>query len=128
MNIFSTNVPDNANDPDLAIIDAMFAANVIAASGALTFAQGTYFITKAGVAALTVVAPTSGLPSAAGNDRQEMTLIDVGGHAHTVTGPSNCFNGSTHIATFGGTAGSKLVMTAYQGVIYVSASSAITLT
>lgn len=84
---------------------------------AVSIKRGTGFITTAGVNALTIAAPTAGT-----DDNKPLDFIDVGGHAHTITGPSNCFNGTTHIATFNGTAGSKLTIKHYNGVMYTSVS------
>lgn len=97
-----------------------------AANGAIS-SPGKAVLTKAGVAVMTIVAPIAGAASAGGHDGLVIQVIDTGGHAHTVTGPSNCFNGSTHIATFGGTVGQNFTMIAYNGVWYVTGNSGVTL-
>lgn len=84
---------------------------------AISIKRGTGLITAAGVDAMTITAPTAGV-----DDGKTLEFIDTGGHAHTITGPSNCFNGSSHIGTFNGTVGSKLSLKAYNGVWYASTS------
>jgi hypothetical protein len=88
--------------------------NVSAAlvDGAIAIKTGTVAITKAGVAALTLAAPT-----ATTDDGKVLTIIATTANAHTVTTPAAKLNG-LHIATFGGAVGDSLVLEAYQGVWY----------
>ncbi len=127
MNIFSSSVPNNVNDPDFIALDARFAVLAQSASGALAAQEAFLPITKAGVAALTLATPVAGLPSAGGNDGHVMTFLDTTGNAHTVTTASNIINGNKHVATFGGTIGQFCSFRAYGGVWYTLANSGITL-
>jgi len=111
----------------LLALDAKSNVAVASANGAIAITQGAVVVTKAGVAALTLALPTAGLPAAAGHDGQILRIVDVGGHAHTVTTPASGLNGSVHIATFNGTVGSFVELIAYNAVWYVLASSGITL-
>lgn len=99
---------------------------VYSASGAITN-FGFAPITKAGVAALTLTQPKAGAPSAGGEDGATLTLVDTGGHAHTVTTGTNGFNGAHSVATFGGTVGQFGTLKAYNGTWYVTASAGFTL-
>jgi hypothetical protein len=85
-------------------------------AGVISFTHGKVIITAAGVAALTLAAPTAGSPANGGNDGQELKIIDQSGHAHTVTTPSNDINGSHHVLTSGAAAGDSVTLTAYNGV------------
>lgn len=87
---------------------------------------GTSFIETAGVDATTLAAPVAGAPSAGGNDGLEITIIDNGGHAHTVTAPANSIVPSHHVLTFGGTRGSFVTLVARNGVWIPLASSGVT--
>ena len=118
MNVFPSGIPNIGNDPAFAALDAKSGVQYASASGAITITQGTVAITAGSAAALTLAVPVSGLPSAGGNDGQELNIIDTGGHAHTVTTPSNGISPSHHVATFGGTAGSNLALVAIGGVWY----------
>ena len=126
MNVFPSTIPNITNDPAFAAIDARGGVNAYTAAGAISQTQGKVLITAAGTVALTLAAPVAGLPSAGGNDGQEVTIIDVGGHAHTVTTPTNGIVPSHHIATFGGVAGSFMVLAAYNGAWYPLANAGIT--
>ena len=107
--------------------DLAFGTQAAAANGAISIKEGTVFLTKAGVAAMTLAVPTAGAQSAGGDDGRELTVIDTTGNAHTVTTPSNGINGNKHIATFGGTTGQFGTLIAYNGVWYLAASSGVTL-
>ena len=97
------------------------------ATGAIAIKEGTVFLTYAGAAAFTLAAPIAGLQSAGGDDGRELTIIDPGGHAHTVTTPSNGINGNKHVATWGGTAAQFGTFIAYNGEWLLAAQSGVTL-
>src|SRR5437867_426315 len=61
---------------------------VIDADGQIT-GRGALIIVKTGVAALTLNAPL--IPD---DDGSVLRIVDVGGHAHTVTTPTNGINGN----------------------------------
>jgi hypothetical protein len=88
---------------------------------------GTSFIETAGVDATTLAAPVAGAPSSGGNDGLEITIIDNGGHAHTVTAPANAITPAHHLATFNGTQGSFVTFVARNGKWLVGASAGVTI-
>ena len=79
---------------------------------------GKSLITASGVDATTLATPVAGDPAAGGNDGLTIEIVDVGGHAHTVTTAANKINGNKHIATFPGTVGARIVLTAWNGIWY----------
>jgi hypothetical protein len=126
MNVLKSTIPNSSSDPSYAAFDAAYAVTAIAAAGAAPL-QGLVPITGSGVTAITLAAPTAGLPSAIGNDGQIVTFVDTTGHAHTVTAPSNSIAPSHHLATFGGTVGSFVSLQAYNGIWYVIGNSGVTM-
>jgi hypothetical protein len=92
----------------------------VAASGAIAVPTGntTYFITKAGVAAMTLVDPT-----ATTHDGLRLTFISATAESHTLSNAAGSgFNGvgaGADIGTFGGAIGDHLIIEAYQGKWYV---------
>jgi hypothetical protein len=109
-------------------LDLVFGVEVDSASGAIGITEGYVFITKAGVAAMTLALPNAGLPSAGGDDGRVLVINSTTAHAHTVTTPGNGINGNTHIATFSGDVTDSLELVAYNGAWRtVSTPSGITL-
>jgi hypothetical protein len=76
---------------------------------------GTSYIETAGVDACTLATPLAGSPAAGGNDGLEITIIDNGGHAHTVTTAASKITPAHHLATFNGTQGSFVTFSARNG-------------
>lgn len=97
-------------------IDLVYGVEVDAASGAIGIKEGFVFITKSAAAAMTLAAPTAGLPSAGGDDGRHLVINNTTTGAHTVTTPSNGINGNTHVATFSGAVTDSLHLVAYNGV------------
>lgn len=98
----------------------------IAASGAVApHAAGTYVITKAGVAALTLAAPT-----ATADDGNVIVITSNTAFAHTLTATGLLQTGSAsvNLATFAAFAGAGLTLMAYQGKWNVLASVGVTFT
>jgi hypothetical protein len=98
--------------------------SAIAASGAVPPHSGhTYVITKAGVAALTLAAPTAGT-----DDGIEITLTSNTANAHTLTATGLLQTGtaSVNVATFAAQPGAGLTLMAYQGKWNVLCSVGIT--
>lgn len=96
----------------------------IAASGAINpHLPGRYVITKAGVAALTLAAPTPGT-----DDGVMIEVISSTANAHTLTATGLLKTGSASVneATYAAFAGANLILQAYQGAWYVSSMIAIT--
>jgi hypothetical protein len=125
------NCPDNQPGGPLALvtaalqtIDTHFGAEEIdAASAAISISSGVVFITKAGVAAMTLAAPASGLPAAGGGDANELTIVSTTANAHTITTPANAINGASHVLTFAAAAGTQVILRAKGGVWYVEPSA-----
>jgi len=98
----------------------------ITASGAINpHASGSYAITKAGVAVLTLAAPTSGV-----DDGVTINLSSTTAYAHTLTATGLLQTGSAsvNLATFAAYAGARLTLTAYKGKWYVQNPIGITFT
>ena len=96
----------------------------IAASGAIGPRNpGTFVITKAGVAAMTLAAPT-----ATTDDGIIITLASSTANAHTLTatGLFQCGTGSSDLATFAAQAGAGLRLMAFGGKWLVLSSVGIT--
>lgn len=87
---------------------------VVGASGAVVIKPSTVLITKAGVAALTIADPTSGL-----HDGLEMTFISATAQAHTLDNSAgsgfNAGGAGTDVGTFGGAKGDNIQIVAYGG-------------
>lgn len=84
--------------------------SLVTADGAIAIpdVDTTYFITKAGVAAMTIVAP-----STAQNGRR-LTFIAATANAHTLDMASSGINeGSADFGTFGGAKGDGVTIVAY---------------
>lgn len=96
-----------------------------AADGAISIAPKTVMITKAGVCALTLAAPT-----ATTHDGYIIRIVATTAHAHTVTAATigfNAANAGGDVATFGGAIGDNLTIIAYQGEWYILNAVNVTL-
>lgn len=95
-------------------------------NGALSVSSGSYVITKAGVLALTLAAPT-----ATYQDGMIITVRSATANAHTITATSLLYNGASGVpyttATFAAYAGAYIQLQAYQGVWYVIGTLNVTL-
>lgn len=83
---------------------------LVSADGAIAIptVNTTYFITKAGVAAMTIVAP------ATSDNGVRLTFISATANAHTLDMASSGINeGSADIGTFGGAKGDGVTIIAY---------------
>jgi hypothetical protein len=88
---------------------------VASANGAITIKHGLVVLTKAGVAAMTLAAPTSGT-----DDGKMLYIIATTGNAHTVT-IANGLSGAgagADVGTFGGAVADRVVLIAYNGAWY----------
>lgn len=83
---------------------------------------GIAVIDATGVDALTLATPVAG-PQPVGDDGKMIIVYDSGGHAHTITTAANIIVPSHHLLTFGGTAGSNVVLQAVAGLWYVVGTS-----
>lgn len=95
---------------------------VISANGAATIPDNRghhyVFITKGGVCAITLAAPTSPDDNGA-----RITFIATTAHAHTVTADTigfNAGNATADVATFGGAIGDGFECIAYNGEWYTT--------
>lgn len=99
---------------------------VASASGAITIKDGTVWLTKAGVAAMTLADPTATV-----DDGKTLRIISTTANAHTVSNAAgsgfNAGGASTDVGTFGGAKGDNLIVTAYQGVWLVVSKTNVTL-
>lgn len=112
----------------MASLDVDGGVQVVTATGAGAISPivGKVVITASGAALLTLAQPVAGLPSAGGNDGQQLTIFSTAAHAHTVTTASNGINGAKHVATFAA-AQDVIVLTAYNGVWYTVGANTTTL-
>lgn len=100
----------------------------VSADGAITIPSGdtAYYITKAGVAAMTIANPT-----ATTHDGLKLEFISTTANAHTLSNAAGAgFNGggaASDIGTYGGAKGDNIVIEAYQGVWYVVSKVNVTL-
>lgn len=87
----------------------------VTADGAITVPNGntTYYITKAGVAAMTLVDPT-----VTTHDGLRLTFIAATANAHTLDLVTGINGGAADVGTFGGAVADGVVIEAYQGVWY----------
>lgn len=85
------------------------------ADGAITIKHGLVAITKAGVCALTLAAPTAGT-----DDGKILYIVATTANAHTVT-IANGLSGAgagADVGTFGGAVADRVVLIAYNGAWY----------
>lgn len=100
----------------------------VTANGAITIpaASKSFFITKAGVAAMTI-----GNPTATTHDGVRLTFISTTANAHTLDNSAGAgFNdggAAKDVGTFGGAKGDNIVIEAYQGKWYVVSAVNVTL-
>ncbi|HEV8059815.1 MAG TPA: hypothetical protein VGP68_08070 [Gemmataceae bacterium] len=97
---------------------------LVAASGAVDpHTPGSAVITKAGIAVLTLAAPTAGI-----DDGLIITLTSATAYAHTLTATGLLSTGSASVneATFAAYAGAGLTLQAYNGTWQVIASNGVT--
>ena len=109
-------------------LNAMSKLLALSANGAVSIptANTTYYITKAGVAAMTLVDPT-----ATTHDGLTLTFISTTAQAHTLSNAAgsgfNAGGAASDIGTFGGAIGDNIVITAYQGKWLVVSKTNVTL-
>lgn len=97
----------------------------LAVSGAIDpHTSNRYVITKAGVAALTIAAPTAGA-----DDGMLLEITSSTANAHTVTATGLYADGAGHVnlATFAAQIGATLLLMAYQGKWYVQVAQGVTM-
>lgn len=97
----------------------------ITANGAiLPRVEATYYITKAGVAAMTLAAPTTTT-----DDGIRIRIFSNTANAHTVTATGLFQDGAGHVnlATFAANAGASLILEAYQGKWNVISNQGVTM-
>lgn len=100
----------------------------VSADGAITIPSGStsYMITKAGVAAMTIVDPTSGT-----HDGLRLTFMATTANAHTLSNAAgsgfNAGGAASDVGTYGGAKGDNIIIEAYQGKWYVVSKVNVTL-
>lgn len=92
-------------------------------SGVVTPTGGNFVITKAGVAAMTLAAPTTGTQDGAILRISSSTLY---AHTITATGLLSTGTASVNVATFAAYAGANVVLMAYKGLWIVVSSVGVT--
>jgi hypothetical protein len=93
-------------------------------SGAISSLNGVVLLTKAGVAVMTLAAPTAGT-----DDGKILRIISTTANAHTVTQTTPGFNNAgsaKDVATFGGAVGDQFAVIAYNGIWYILSSTNVT--
>lgn len=87
------------------------------ADGAIGIKDGFVFLTKDGVAAMTLADPTADT-----DDGKQLTIIAATANAHTVTieGGLNGAGTGADVGTFGGAVGDRFSVVAYSGSWYAS--------
>ncbi len=103
----------NNNFPQAAA-GALGGVEVDNASGAIGIKEGTVFLTKAGVAAMTLAAPVAGV-----DDGKILTVITTTANAHTITFAANGLNGNKTTITFGAVVGNQVELIAFNGAWFV---------
>lgn len=91
---------------------------VLAADGAITIKEGVAFITKAGVAAVTLAAPVATV-----DDGKRLLVVSTTAQAHTLTQTTPGVNNggaASDVGTFGAAIGNSIELVAYQGVWYTA--------
>lgn len=103
--------------------------NLSGSTDAITLlaSDNNFYVTTAGVDAMTLATPIAGAMANGGDDGRRVRVTDVGGHAHTITTAANKIVPSHDTATFSGTAGAFIDLEAFNGLWYVKASSGQTL-
>jgi hypothetical protein len=96
----------------------------ITGDGAITIQHATVYLSKAGAAAITLAAPTSGT-----HDGFRITVIASSAQAHVITSGVDGFNakGSSGTATFGGAIGDSVTFEADTGHWYTVATRNVTI-
>ena len=92
---------------------------VLAASTGVITSFGVVLVTYGGACGITLGKPVAGLPSAGGQDGARLTVVDTGGHAHTITTATSGIATSKNILTFGGTANYAVRFRAYNALWYI---------
>lgn len=114
-------------------VDNFAGIQVLSADGAITVTAGAMktlvSITKATAAAITIAAPTAGLPSAGGNDGQEIVVVSETAAAHVITSGTDGFNakGSSGTATYGAAKGNVLRIVARNGHWWTVGNTGVTI-
>lgn len=116
----TTNVAPKDNAGSGSVAPTPF--QVISADGAITLANGTVIVTKAGVAAMTIDNPPA-------EGVHNLKIVSTGAHAHTLTYTAGFGAGTTSrdVATWGGAINDGCELIGYGGVWYVLSTRNVTL-
>src|ERR1700743_595738 len=109
-------------------VDNSANVQVLSGDGAITITQGAVHITKGSIAAITIASPTAGLPSAGGNDGQELVVVSETAFAHVITNSTDGFNakGSSGTATYGAAKGNVVRLRARNGHWWAVGNTGVT--
>jgi hypothetical protein len=116
---------DNSAQRDVLASTVQLPTPLTGSADVLT-APGLFIVNSSGVDAMTLAQPTAGDQQSGGDDGKTLTVIDNGGHAHTITCATNGIINSHHLVTFNGTIGSFVTLQAYNAVWYPLANSGVT--
>ena len=107
---------------------------ILSADGAIDITlqnfKSSQVITKGYAAAITLAAPTAGLPVNGGHDGLRLHIINTTAFAHTVTQTTPGFNSNgaaQDVGTFAAAKGGCLLVEAYNGAWYVVSNISVTL-
>lgn len=123
-----TQTPTQVQTLTDAATNTVNAVVAVSADGAISIpiTNTTYYATKAGVAAMTIVNPT-----ATTHDGLRLTFVATTANANTLSNAAGAgFNNggaASDIGTFGGAVGDNIVIEAYQGKWYVVSKTNVTL-
>ncbi len=116
-----------ANQGAVDNFDTAFGVAHYTTAGAITQKEGLVTIDGTSTLAMTLAAPTAGLPSAGGDDGRELIILSTTAHAHTVTTPANKINSADDTITFSGTLPNYQVLVANNGIWQTLGSAGVTL-
>lgn len=91
-------------------------------AGAVAPTEGLAVLNTGAASAMTLVAPLPGAQAAGGQDGLILTIQAIDAFAYTVTTPGNAVNGNKHILTWTAAIGNSIILQAYNGVWYTSAT------
>lgn len=118
--------PSNMDSSEAAVLAMQAQMGItyaIAADGALPTGSATVILTKAGVSAMTLAAPSA--------DGVVLTVFSYSDNAHTITTVDLIHDGTTgthDLATFAAFKGASLTLVGYDGKWLVKSNVAVTIT
>jgi hypothetical protein len=120
--VSNNRVASNNPDQDTSVVQAFdpaFGIEVDTVAGAIGIKEGVELIDGSAALAMTLIAPTAGLPAAGGDDGKRLKIIAITAHAHTVKCPTDSINGADDKVTFAAV-GDWVELVAHDGVWYAT--------